>query len=88
VKNIFLTKDTIIEGALLKKWQIWKCSGAFVTDASQNGACITQRKFHVIILFQDCSMINDELSNEFLRFNKKMYWFSHEEKAVRNISVL
>jgi hypothetical protein len=41
------------------------------TAASQNGVCIAQQMFHIIIFFHDCSMIKDEgngKSNVFCHF--------------------
>ncbi len=47
----------------------------FAMAASQNGVCITQQKCHVMTLFYDCSMLNDES-------NKKNFCFFAFTKII------
>ncbi len=61
----------------------------FATAASQKRFCITQLRFHIIVLFHDCSLIKDDSykkSNVF--FSSDYSWYSTKEKPISSISVL
>jgi hypothetical protein len=52
-----------------KKNTVLLQNGVFVkTAASQNGVCITQQMCHILILFYDCSMIQESNKKDLIFF--------------------